>query len=500
MIPLQPRSRSSERGAALLLSLLVLFVLVAIVFQLSIGTNTDARVGRNDVSITMMEMAIESALLEVEQQLITDAEGSEDEAAGGDLGAEGADPEAGPEDGAGEEGLGGEEGAAEGPTDSKEDEFLKPQRTEINNIKLRILVQDEDGKFNVLALADPDEALADEAEERLARILDLAREDTLADISSSDAEEMAREMREFLMRRSSSDLARPSLMTDDEEREDVGFPLSLREFGVLESFPDNAFREFRDEDGVIVHSLEAYLTVWSALTTGITLINARAANSVEGGGTPEGTVTQNEDGTQTATGGSADSGSTIGSDGGGYTININTAPPAVLKGFFDSSVVDISFWDDVIEYRNFEEEEEEGEEEEEEEEEQYDEYGNLIYRRQIFDSVDELSEIESYESLSDETKEELTARLRVASDVFTVTIAAMRSTAAGGDEFGGGFIDTDRREDDERQAGTSLMRVVRAVYWRRSTEDEVTVVPLVRWEVLDYVPYEVRDFPEGEER
>ena len=42
------------------------------------------------------------------------------------------------------------------------------------------------------------------------------------------------------------------------------------------------------------------------------------------------------------------------------------------------------------------------------------------------------------------------------------------------------------------------MRTVRAVVWRRAVgEGEVEIIPLVRWEVLDYVPYPVLDFPES---
>ena len=41
------------------------------------------------------------------------------------------------------------------------------------------------------------------------------------------------------------------------------------------------------------------------------------------------------------------------------------------------------------------------------------------------------------------------------------------------------------------------MRTVRSVVWRRVLEDgSVQIVPLVRWEVLDYVPLEVQDFPD----
>ena len=50
------------------------------------------------------------------------------------------------------------------------------------------------------------------------------------------------------------------------------------------------------------------------------------------------------------------------------------------------------------------------------------------------------------------------------------------------------------REEAEPQG---LVRTVRSVVWRRVTADgEAEIIPIVRWEVLDYVPFAVRDFPE----
>jgi hypothetical protein len=40
------------------------------------------------------------------------------------------------------------------------------------------------------------------------------------------------------------------------------------------------------------------------------------------------------------------------------------------------------------------------------------------------------------------------------------------------------------------------MRTVRTVVWRRSGDDGVEIVPVLPWEVLDYSPFEIQDFPE----
>src|SRR5258706_266961 len=145
------RSRS---GAALLLSLLILLVLVAIVMQIRIGTMTDARVARNDIGLTTMDLAIESALLQVDDQLLQDAKGSGAPApsAGAAAGAAGGDASSG---------AGGGAPAPSGPnpqaSDSPKDEWARPHRTTLNDERLRILVQDEDSKINVLNMLNPDE-------------------------------------------------------------------------------------------------------------------------------------------------------------------------------------------------------------------------------------------------------------------------------------------------------------------------------------------------------
>ena len=129
-----------------MLSLLVLFVLLLIAFQISISTGTDARVSRNEETIKAMDLAIESILLQVYDDLALD--GEDDSAAGdaGGMAGMGADPMAGL-------GGGGEGGGEQTPpSDSREDGWAKPVRTQLNDVHLRVLVVDEDRKFNVLSL------------------------------------------------------------------------------------------------------------------------------------------------------------------------------------------------------------------------------------------------------------------------------------------------------------------------------------------------------------
>src|SRR5262245_32101298 len=139
-----------RRGAALMLSFLVLLVLILILAQIKSSTDTAGRVGRNEETLVSMDSAIESAFLQVFEDLKSDAESDSAAAASGG-------GESGPQP-AGED---------SGPTDSKEDEWSRPQRTEINEIQLRILIQDEDSKFNLLSVLTKDEDEADKALDRL---------------------------------------------------------------------------------------------------------------------------------------------------------------------------------------------------------------------------------------------------------------------------------------------------------------------------------------------
>ena len=54
------RADPRRRGAALMLSFLVLIVLIVIVQQISYSAKTDARVSRNEETLIAMDQAIES--------------------------------------------------------------------------------------------------------------------------------------------------------------------------------------------------------------------------------------------------------------------------------------------------------------------------------------------------------------------------------------------------------------------------------------------------------
>jgi hypothetical protein len=516
LLPRRACARIARRGSALLLAFLVLILLAAILFQLYIGTSTDARVARNEVTLTSMNQAIESALLEEYDKLLQDAEAGEAASSAGSAGgastggAAMGDGMASPEGAQPQAPAGGESSQS---VDSHEDSWGRPQRTTINEIEMRVMVQDEDSKINVLSMLTENEDEAEKALERVVRVLDLCRADSSADLDRSDARRLAEAMRDHMKHRSSSPLpsaTRLSLVDDDVERE---LPFSLREMLVLEPFDTGLFRDFRDERGQIVHSIGSFLTVWTSLKPlseippppGSPAANQQAqANDQQGGsgsgnqgnGNDNGNGQQNggqggdqQGGDQQAEGGQGGSGSGPGS--GGIAVNINTAPAAVLKSLMDDRDVDYRFWDEVIEYRNLEEKSETGDDTEREP--VYDEYGQEIYPHQVFDSLAELEELRSWDRIQAEQRAELSRLIGTQSQVFSIFVTARRATGRG-DAFGGtrGALPQGQREDER---GDAIVTTVRSVVWRYKDGETWKIVPIVRWEVLDYTPFEVLDFP-----
>ena len=171
-------------------------------------------------------------------------------------------------------------------------------------------------------------------------------------------------------------------------------------------------------------------------------------------------------------------------------VNVNTAPVAVLKALIDDRDVPGRFWDEVIEYRNLEEEEQE-----DDGEPILDEYGEELLRRQVFDSLQELETLNEWGSLGPEERERVQALLTTESQVFSIYVTARRATGAG-DEFGG-YRGAPAPGEQEDLQGGALVRTVASVVWRRQEEGEWQLVPLVRWDVLDYTPFEVQDYPES---
>ena len=117
------------------------------------------------------------------------------------------------------------------------DSWFAPQSTNFGDIQIRIFVRDENSKYNVLNMLNPDEEIAEEAYDRVVRILDNFREETDFDLTSTEAEEVATAMQEYMQdRRTMDDIPRATFLNGDEELDDQVLPLTFREFRLLEPF------------------------------------------------------------------------------------------------------------------------------------------------------------------------------------------------------------------------------------------------------------------------
>ncbi len=447
------------RGAALLMAFLVLIVIIAIVYQINTVTLTDERITYNELTRAQMDLAIESVLLQSYEDLAEDARAAQ--------ASEGDDP--GAAAGAGDPGAASEPG--EPPrnpdtVDSRMDRWYTPQSTSFGDIQLRIFIRDEDSKYNVLNMLQPDEELADLALQRVSRILDNARGGTSEDISTGDAEELAYSMKSYMAERLGFDNPQPLLLTTDLENEEQSVPFTFSEFRILPGFEDAMFEDYFGEDDERIHAITSFLTVYTSPVVGA---------EDEASGLPVGN--------------------------GGWGVNVNTAPFAVLSGLLDSREVPLSMWEGIRDYRNEAEDPLEDEESEEgvedvEPEPMLDEFGEEIFPKQIFDSLDELEEIYDFGALNETEKSTVSESLEVTSNVFEIVIAARISTAS---DVSQRLEFESRREQEEYfRSGEHLVRVVRSVVWRRAMDDDVVIVPLVRWEVLDNAPLQVLDFPDEE--
>ena len=487
LVPPPCPSNDRRRGAALMLAMMVMIVLILIVFQITLGSATDARVAKNDTQLANFDAAIESALHKALQDLADDGE-TEDAGAGaggiaGGLGG----------------GLGPGEGGETGPVDSRRDTWAMPQQTSINEVQLRVLVQDENSKYNVLTMLTENEEEAEKAYNRVVRILDACREGTLHDIDSTQARDMAEGMRTMLRQRRDTVLPKPVLLTDLQEEPDLGMPMSLSEFVVLPGFEEFHFRDFYDAEGSAVHSIGSFLTVWTSLKRYSDYVqDLQDEGGV--GSTPvvddPGVATTNEDGGLNAGAdgsglGDIDDALGAGAGGGseGYAVNINTAPAAVLRGLFDRRDVPWDVIDELVRYRN----EEDEEATDPDAEPVYDEFGEEVVMLQIFESVQELNDVEGYEYIDPDVRQDLERFLTVESSVFSVFVTARASTARDGED---GFDTTPEAELERRKRGTDRLKTVRLIVWRFADEDEVRIVPVEAWEVLDYMPIEVQDYPD----
>lgn len=519
-------ARRRERGIVLLLTLAVLFISIALVAQLAIGSSVAFVSMRNRADTTRMEWAARSAAEEALNLLRDDAAGGDGMSAmGSALGAGGfggADPTGavGGAAGAGGAAAGGDAaGAAAGDapdtsnTDSYEDTWAKPMRIMLGDLEFTTFVQDENSKYNLhlLAIADPERRELEK--ERVVRILDAMREGFDDDVDETEARAITDDVIRWLDPRARSQdlpLAPRHSMGEDDSAE---FALmgSLEELMLLEHVDENLFYDQvrRDE---IAPGLQSLFTIWTTIdfeeASSGDLGDAAAAAAAAGtGGAAGAGDTGGAGGAAGAAGGGANAGGLLGDEekirgegglagalsGGapiGTKINLNTAPRAVIEGLMPEYRLPRRQTEEILRWRNEVNEEEMDRRDAEDVDADDQQLRTALFGeqeedpKQIFLTLEDIRKVPGFEEgqLPPDVEQELTDLLGVQSDIFTVYLYAR--------------VKQDLNWEPEKryqEMPGSVLRL-RAVVWRRTGQDGPVLLFLQPWQPVPATRYRIPDF------
>ncbi|MBK8100838.1 MAG: general secretion pathway protein GspK [Planctomycetes bacterium] len=484
--------RSAEHGVALVLTLIFAILLYILVAELVVSGRMVRLTGENDALLARMNNQMDFQLGQVEDALLDDLAGAGGEEGGGGglagaLGGAGASGGGLPTGGAGGEGEGETDPAA--GCDSTRDSWFKPQAYADGDLTTYVWVEDENRKFNILALWSPDEEFARFSRDRLVRLIDTLREDTEFDVTTSDAEQIVRELDDWAKRSGTEAIPRPPLKSDNDKQRDISLPMHLDEMLMLRTVTEELFYD-KVLDGKVIQGLESALTVWTALIAdpGDPEKNARreARRQAEGG-------EPSADG-GAATGGAAASGNAGQGqaadpeapppqpEGEGIRVNINTATRPVLRALFPPDKISDQVIDAILRYRNEVDEEAEEAAREESGTEAAD-FGDLRLGEDVkykfFAEPSDLEKVQEFANLPDpELKSDFIRSVTTKSDVFSIHMATLY-----------------KRNEENR---VYVLRRSRSIMVRRDNGDGGKLFPLVLREErhgLRVQPIDLQDEP-----
>ena len=458
--------RADQRGVALVLVLIFSILLYVLVYELVTTAQMARLTGENDALLVRMRSQADYTVQRVEEMLLDDlmgaaAGGGEEGGLGGAMGGAmgGGSPGAG---------LGGEAPAEpdEGAdVESSRDNWYQPTGFADGDLTTYVWVEDENRKFNILALASPDEEFARKSRERFIRLIDVLREDTELDLSSSDATQIADDFMEWIgtQTRDEERIPRPKLKSDTEERRELSIPLHLDELMMLRSVTEDLFFD-KVLDGRVIPGLESVMTVYTSLVFDPGDPEKIARQRARSGQPPPPPETVPEPNAPSAQ-----------PEGVGIRININTAPRAVLRSLFAPSEIPDLVIDAILRFRN--------EEVEETEEEEFveDYVGDVDLGTQvtlkIFADVSDVEQIPEFQNLPNpEVKEEFYRLTTVNSDVFSIHIASLF-----------------RRNEETR---VYVLKRVRSVMMRMDNGQDGYLHPLILQEQRHGLRVVQSDFPD----
>jgi hypothetical protein len=519
--------REREGGVILLLTLFVILITYALVAQLTIGTAVSYQVAKNSADRIRMRRAATDVSAEELLRLLADdlpsAVAEEASAAADTLGnGLGGDPAAG-EEGAEEEEDDGSN------SDSRNDDWWRPTRFPIGEMEVHGFVQDENSKFNILLVFHPDEDERVQARERFVRILDFLREDFEDDLDTREAERILDEFVKWvegdqrgleypLPRRHStvllSQLAAQAQLTSNGAPEDgapegeaapqqdvreLFLPYSLEELMLLESVTEKLFYDEVRVRSRIAPGIESVFTIYTTvdfdppsseeLGTSASTGTASDLSDVSDPNAQDPNAGEEE-------GEESELAEPIGglddileaAEALGILINLNTTPPAVLKGLLPPAQFPTYFVDQILEYRNEVDEEKLAEQDGGNREFEAVELERAIFREdekipmRYFRNLEDLVEIDGWEErLEPEQREAFEALIGVQSDIFSVYLWC-RIPAE----------DWEQKDHYEEPPGAVLR--LKAVVWRREGEDGAKFVFLEPWHEVERTRWRIPDF------
>jgi type II secretory pathway component PulK len=467
--PRPSREASSEKGVVLVLVLLITALLYMIVSELAVRSEFDAMTSGNYGVEARIREGMKLALRDVLQDLADDA----DESAGEGEGLEGAGAlgaALGGATGGGDAGAAGAEGMAEeaagSPGDSSRDAWFQPQSYfDDNEVTVYAFVEDENRKFNLLCLLSEDEEFREQSRNRAIRILDVLWEDTAEDITRAEAESWILAIEDWMNNRNRND-DRPRMpLATNELRNEVTIPVDLDELRMLPQIPEEVWDD-RIVGREVRMGLSGVFTVHTSLKGPSSAEGAAEGSGADPAAAGEAGAESLDPEAETAL-------------GAGVRVNVNTAPPAVLRGLEDEYEIPRRVVDELLRHRN--EIDEDAQAQANEQAENDEQYGLVQEgeeeQKKIFDSVDALDDVEAWMNLPQSaSKERFQAMLTTSSHVFTVHLAAVYRMDSGGKSF--------------------LVSRSRGVFVRVQDGEKTVLQPLVPMRRTESLRLVVPDFPE----
>lgn len=505
-----------DQGVILILTLFVLFLVIALVTQLSLGAQVAHTATVNRAVETRMQMAAVSAAEEVLTMLKDDGSGAGssglssalagptafpgmDGSNFGDTGFPGTGDQGDP-NAEGEEGEGEEADASQ--SDSFEDAWARPMRLSMGDLEITTFVQDENGKFNILALISGAPEDREEAFERTVRILDRLRDEFDDDLQEFEARTVVENIRRY-MDTDSRTIDLPLMPRNSLADEDLNTRLqSLEELLLVEGVtPELYYDQLRDRER-IAPGLETVFTIWTMpeydpqSPSGSLGDESAGDNAAQDPGfgasaAPAGTDSSDPlDPNRIVEGEGGLEGALEGDPPIGPLINLNTAHPAVLYGMLPTTRLPPVKITNLLEWRNETDEEALEEQDSADVDPQEVELRESVYGvdepepKNFLKSLEELAEIDGFqaEQLDGDQQQELQSLFGVQSDVFRVCIYLRQSSQ---DEW-----------EPERRYQEEPVRTLRleATVWRRMAGEEVKILFLEPWHEVPYTRWRIPDF------